>query len=175
MKREFYILLILLILGLIGSAVYSKSQQKKIAFVKIGELYNDFEMKKELERSLISISNSRKNILDSMELELKLIDKKIQTNSASDANLKDLFESKRENYFLKKNQFQEDNNQMQEQYTANIMKQLNQYVADYGRENEYWYIFGAEGSGALMYADSKEEITKEVGKYINEKYKGLKK
>lgn len=36
----------------------------------------------------------------------------------------------------------------------------------------YRYIFGAEGSGVLMYADERNNITKEVIEYINARYKG---
>jgi outer membrane protein len=73
---------------------------------------------------------------------------------------------------MKKQQFDDDNQDMSKQYTEEIMKQLNEYVRDYGKANGYTYILGAQGSGSIMSADDKNDITTTVLEYVNEKYKG---
>src|SRR5438445_708445 len=85
------------------------------------------EMKKELENTYLTVQKGRKQQLDSLELELKLLNKKLQTEG-SKKELLEIFDTKKENYLLKKQQFEEDDNQMQEQFTFKIKKQLNQYV-----------------------------------------------
>lgn len=174
MKKGFWILLLLLVLAVTGIVLYIPRVQKKIAFVNVNQLYNEFEMKKELEATLTNVLKGRHQQLDSLELELKLLNSKIESDGARDKNLIQNFEEKRQGYLLKKNQFEEDNRMMQEDYTTKIMKQLNQYVTDYGKENVYQYILGAEGSGAIMYAEETEDITKTVKEFINQKYKGKK-
>jgi outer membrane protein len=173
MKFKNGVIIGLVIFGLIGLVVYVKWNTKKIIYVKVDTLYADFEMKKELENTYITVQKGRKNQLDSLELELKLMNKQINIEGEK-KELVSVFEARREAYLLKKQQFEQDDALMQEQFTTKIRKQLNQYVTDYGKENNCDYILGAEGSGALMYAKDNDDVTKEVLVYINNKYKGVK-
>lgn len=151
---------------------YFKYNENKMAYINISEVYNKFEMKKEFESRFLTVVNGRKHLLDSLEINLKIIASKLENKSIK--NLENEFEFKKEAYFLKKQEFEEDNELMQNQYTENIMKQLNQYVQDYGKEKHYSFIFGAENSGSLMYSEDVNNISNEVIEYINLKYKGVK-
>lgn len=162
-----------IVLGFIVITGYVNMDKKKIVYVKTGELYSGFEMKKELENTYVTVQKGRKHQLDSLELELKILNKRFDVEGEK-KELVNIFEAKRENYLLKKQQFEQDDALMQEQFTAKIQKQLNQYVMDYGKENECDYILGADGSGSLMYAKDSDDITKDVLVYINNKYKGVK-
>jgi outer membrane protein len=167
-----YLILGIVATGLALGIVYIKVTEKKSAFVNVGELYNEFDMKKELENTYLTVQKGRKNQLDSMELELRLLSSQLNTRVTKEVN--EVFEMKRENYLVRQQQFTEDDQQMQEQYTEKIRKQLNQYVSDFGKESDYDLILGAEGSGAVMFAREENNITKEVLAYINSKYKGVK-
>jgi len=57
-------------------------------------------------------------------------------------------------------------------YTDLIWKRLNQYTREYGEQEGYSYILGANGSGSLMYAGEDNDITEEVLAYANKKYAG---
>lgn len=173
MKKKEIIYVVILILGFLAGWVYIRTIEKKIVFVKTGELFDGFEMKKELERSFISVQSGRKQQLDSLELELNMINNQIGQDGRKQ-DLIEIFEVKRDFFLQRKEQFEEDDALMQDQYTSKIKKQLNQYVADYGKEHNCDYILGAEGSGALMFAKDKDDVTKDVLMYINKKYKGIK-
>lgn len=160
-------------MAMAATLLFVSKNQKKIAFVNTLELYDGFEMKKELEQSFVKVQSGRKEQLDSLELELRMLNAQLESKG-SKAGIAKIFEIKRDNYLQKKQQFEEDNGLMQEQYNSNIRKQLNQYVADFGKEGNYDYLLGADGSGALMYAKETTDVTKEVLKYINDKYKGIK-
>lgn len=162
-----------MLLALAATILFVLKKQKKIAYVNALELYDGFEMKKELEQSFIKVQSGRKAQLDSLELELRMLNAQLES-SGSKSGLIQVFEIRRDSYLQKKQQFEEDNGLMQEQYNSNIRKQLNQYVADYGKEHNYDYLLGADGSGALMYAKETADVTKEVLSYINDKYKGIK-
>jgi len=167
-----------LLLGLLVSAgfititCYVNYSSKKIKYVNLGQLYSDFEMKKELEATYVTVQKGRKHQLDSLEMELKFLNNKLDKEGET-PELVRIFEEKRQNYLLRKQQFDEDDSQMQQQYTDKIRKQLNQYVMDFGKEKGLDYIFGAEGSGALMYAKEGDDYTKEILVYINNKFKGV--
>lgn len=173
MNYKNWIFSAIVIIGFIAVAFYVNSKQRKIVFVKVGELYTEFEMKKELESTYLTVQKGRKQQLDSLELELKLLSRKIDTDGEK-KNLVEAFDERKEKYLMKKKQFEEDDAMMQQQYSDKIRKQLNQYVSDYGKENNCDYIFGAEGSGALMYSKEMNDVTKEVLIYINNKFKGVK-
>jgi outer membrane protein len=129
-------------------------------------------LKKELESKLMKVKNQRQAVLDSLEFELKVISKEIYAGKNTDKNKLTVFETKREQYLVKKQEFSEDNENLSAQFDEQIFRQMNQYVKDFGEKKSYSYIFGANGQGVLMYAKESEDITDEVLKYINERYKG---
>jgi outer membrane protein len=61
---------------------------------------------------------------------------------------------------------------MMEEYSDEIWKQINHYIKEYGKDKHYDFIYGATGTGSLMYADSTLDLTVPLVKYINEKYAG---
>ncbi|HZK64303.1 MAG TPA: OmpH family outer membrane protein [Puia sp.] len=167
----FFALLFLLSLGW---GIYMHFSAPKTAFIIIQDVYNGYDMKKEMEKKFNQTKDARQKILDSLAFELNILGKKVQDeHEKNPANLEQ-FKSRREEYLQRKQNSEEDNNQLSKQYDQEILTQLNQYVKDYGKENGYTYIFGNDGNGSLMYAKEGKDISKQVIEYINEKYKGVK-
>ena len=48
----------------------------------------------------------------------------------------------------------------------------NQYIKDYGIQNNYILIFGVSGQGNIMYANDGLDATEEVIEYVNKRYQG---
>jgi len=173
MKKELIIVL-LIVIGLMAVEAYHYFTTSKTAYVLIGEVYNKFDLKKELEKKLEFTKNARQKISDSLAFDLKLLAKKIDDDKAKNEQDVKLYNLKREEFVEKKRRLEEDNNTLTKQYDQEILTQLNQYVKDYGKENHYTYIHGNDGNGSLMYADESKNITEKVIEYINKKYKGEK-
>jgi len=176
-KRLTLFILILALTGLTTAVVLLHHSRPKLAYVELSKIYNDFEMKKELEKEMTSVQDMRKRTLDSLELGLNMLGRTMQNFEVS-GNRKGVeermpeFEMRRQEFLQKREAFSEDNEAMSQQYAERIWKQINQYVKDFGKENGYTYIFGADGTGALMYGEEAADITAEVAKYVNERYKG---
>jgi outer membrane protein len=51
-----------------------------------------------------------------------------------------------------------------------VWTRLNPYITDFGKEKGYDYIYGANGTGNVLYADKGQDITEEVIKYANNRY-----
>ncbi len=169
-------ILALSIIGLLAFCIYNSLSKPKIACVQLGKLYDEFEMKKQLEGKFKNITNLRKLQLDSMELELKALANVINGLKENDPErMKRItdFELKRETFMQKKNSYTEDNNGTSKMYDEQVWTQINQYVGEFAKENKYTCIMGANGTGAVMYADLSIDITEELSKYINLKYKGI--
>lgn len=171
-KRVYIIAFIAITFVAIGFFIFYKSSGEKTAYVDINKIFAEFTLKKELEVQLIKVKESRKSIIDSLEFGLKLLSKQIQSENQVNKDKVALFEVKREEYVQKKKQFEEDTDAVAKQYDKQIISQMNQYVKDYGNKNGYTYIFGADGSGFLMFSAEQKNITEEVKKYINDRYKG---
>ena len=170
------------LIGLISSIVLSAAvagyvfiNSTKTAYVEITEVYNDFVLKKELEAKLDNLQQARKSIIDSLELQLKFASDRIMKMEPRDSKKQkeiELFEQQRQEFLYKKKNFDEDNQMATQQYSDQIWKQLNQYIKDDGNEKGYDYIFGADGTGSLMFAGEENNVTREVKEYVNKKYTG---
>jgi len=156
------------------ATIYMYLKQPKIAYVRVPYLYENFEFKKEMEAKLNNVMQMRKTMIDSMQLQLKMLAGRLQNEKKPAEKDIEEFKDEKERYISKKQQVDEDDNNASKRYADEILKQLTQYVQDYGKENGYTYIMGAEGSGGIMAADEKNDVTNDVLKYINEKYKGKK-
>lgn len=172
-KYSIAIVLGIVILSFLINYFISSNYTNKIAYVQLATVYDEFPMKKELESNLMKVQNARKIILDSLQIQLNSLS--LSVKSEKDIDAIRLFQVKKQEYLIKQQNFEEDNELMTQNYTSQIWKQINQYVKDYGTQNEYTFILGADGSGNLMYSDDKKDITKEVSLYINERYAGEKK
>src|SRR5258705_7026861 len=168
MKNILMVVLLIFCLLAISSSIYLYTTKPKIVYIKISDVYNEFTYKKELESNLTNVQQNRKTILDSLELQLKVLSNSIGEKTKGKEKQIEQFEKQRQEYLLHKNRFEEDNQAMTEQYSGQIVKQMNQYVSDYGKVKGYTYILGAEGNGAVMYASDINDISKEVIQYINE-------
>jgi len=166
------LIILLLIIGIVGWNVYQYFVKPKTGYVVLSEVYNGFELKKEMEKKYLVTKNAREKILDSLKLEIKLIQNKIvgagKIKSADTVGYQDLVND----YLLKKQTYDEDNTTLSQKYDEQIVTQLNQYVKDFGEVYRYSYIFGTGGNGTLMYAKESENITTDVIEYINKKYNG---
>lgn len=152
------------------TACFFLSSNKKVAYVNTYQLYEQFKLKKELEEKLKKTQLSRQVILDSIKSKIQLIG---INKELSDQMLADKIQELRQTYFLKEKQFSQENETQAQQYTDQVWEQLNQYIKDFGKENNYKYIFGANGQGSIMYADEGEDISKEMIEYVNNKYQGV--
>ena len=55
-----------------------------------------------------------------------------------------------------------------------MISNVKQFIKSYGKEKGYTYIYGTNESGSILYAEDKFDITKEITKLLNDKYKVLK-
>jgi outer membrane protein len=172
----------LLVLGLfavtsVSLTIYQMNRDQKFVIVDLAQLYNEFEMKKQLEGQMTNVVDVRQKTLDSLELSLNILSRTIQGMDA-DANKEayeakaNEFEVRRQQYLSQQNAIAQDNEAMQSQYNEQIWKQLNQYVEDYGKANAIECIIGGDGSGNVMYSEDGLDLTDELVVYCNERYQG---
>ena len=55
-----------------------------------------------------------------------------------------------------------------------LVKKVKKFVKSYGKEKGYAYIYGTGEAVSILYAEDKYDITKEIVKLLNDKYKAPK-
>jgi outer membrane protein len=152
--------------------VYKQVKPAKNGYVEIDRLVNEFAMTKEYKGKLEVVTNARKHFLDSLGLELKSMNAGMIAAGKSPAE-DERFQQLKTVYIENSKDFEQQNQALAGSYNQKIFAQINQYVKDYGKENNYEYVFGAEGSGVLMYAKQEDNLTDKLIEYANQKYKGI--
>lgn len=151
---------------------YTWMNQPKTAYVNLGEVFESFAGKKELAFRLDKLKNQQKSMLDSMELTIRSLQQAAESAKNGQAVLAKLQNTKQTYQYLNA-QFSEQYQIQDESYSEKVWTQINQYVTDYGKDNGYDFIYGANGNGSLMYGSSANNITEEIINHINQRYEGL--
>src|SRR5690606_31481631 len=115
--------------------------------------------------------NARAAIVDSIKANIQSIENELSKGNSS-KELQRSYQHQIEIYNIKRQQFDQMNAEQAEEYDKQIYSQINQYIEDYGKDHNYLYILGANGSGSILYAKERHDLTQELINYINEKYAG---
>jgi outer membrane protein len=163
---------IVIAVSALSVVTYHYCYSGKTAYIDIKKVFNEFALKKELEDKYAITAKHRAAILDSLSTNLKLLSAGARAERKNEELIMQ-FERKREEFLKARDRFDEDNAALSRKYDAQILEQMTQYVSDFGKKHGYKYIFGAEGNGTLMYAETTENISEEIIRFINNKYKGI--
>lgn len=169
LKKTLFMVIPVLLIGL--GAYWLKQNSKKIGYVNNSFIYDGFKLKKELETKYNNVQLARQNLLDSIKFKIQYISLKGKLISEND---RIIINDLQRSYLTKEKEFNRDNQLTADEYSNQIWKQINQFISDYGKENNFDYILGATGQGNIMYSDEKNDISKDVLNYINNKYAGEK-
>jgi outer membrane protein len=145
---------------------------QKTGYIETTVVFDEFEMKKELQVKLQQDLQTKQYFIDSLMFVLQTMNNQLSsTPNPSSADIQK-FQQVQNVYMQQKELFDSYSYEKTAQFDAQIIDQMSQYVRDYGKKNGYDYIFGADGSGAIMYAPDAANITKDVIIYINATYQG---
>jgi outer membrane protein len=159
-------LLLIVIVILISLLVYLLTGKgDKMPFIKLADVYKEFKLTKELDTKYSEIETKKKNTLDSLDFEAKKYGASVNYNNT-------LYQVMVQNYINRRSEFEKSSEELSQMYEDMIWKQINTYTEKYGKDNNYEYILGAQGSGTVMYANPKNDITKEFIEYLNRSYEG---
>ena len=174
MKRNIttYVISLFVVIILTAWVIWIIMPVNKTAFIQTDKVFNGFKGKIELERKLIKIQQANNHIMDSLSVELKILDQRLVNQVNPPKELIQRLQHKEMSYRQLNDEMLDNEEKIKEQYIAEVWKQINQYITDYGKNEGYDYIHGADGSGSLMYASEKKEISEDIIKYINERYEG---
>lgn len=150
------------------------NKQERVAYVNTPKLFKEFLLTKKLEMQFSEITGKRKSSLDSMIISLEVLNEQVK-KAKENVDLTSRLQSGKAFYIQQNEFFSQDNERIKAEYDKQIWNQLNQYIKDYGIKHHLDMIIGADGSGSLMYADSRLDITDQVVEYSNNRFTGVEK
>lgn len=168
MKKNILQLLTLAIaLTAIILVLTNSKDQKKVAFIDYNKVYNDCQMKKDLEKDLMKVTNLRKGELDSLQMELSFLSEKINSKAANNDDL-NRFEDLKNRFLGLQDRYEGENIRLKETYFTQIREHINQKAEEYSISHGFDYLFSANGDGALMYASEEEDVSADFLKFVDQ-------
>lgn len=157
-------------------AINDKSETLKTAYVDTGILMKEYQEAKDVEAKYKSKAAVLEKKLDAEIAKFKSDATAFQKNAQANGQewtQKNGQELQQREQQLQMQQ-QQIGQQLQEQSSAEmdkIIKEVKQFIKDYGKQNGYSYIYGSGMPATILYAEDKYDITKEISDLLNDKYK----
>ncbi len=126
----------------------------KRGYILNAEVFQAYNASKEAEKELLAMKSAAALKLDSLSA---IID---SDETGKTYEIYQYYSTKSE---IEQKRFSEEN-------TNKIWVQINEMVQKYGKNEGYEVIFGATGSGGIMYADESINITEDIILFINKNY-----
>ncbi|MBQ4822483.1 OmpH family outer membrane protein [Aquimarina sp. MMG016] len=168
MKKTSVILLVIngvlvIALTVLLSLYLSSFSNSNIVYVDNVELFNGFNMSKDLGKINKDKITKQKKKLDSLYTIYSIL--KEQKNEEKSTELETQLRSEDQELRKMNEYFSKDLSQK-------VWNRLNQYIKEYGEANEYKIVLGTQGNGNVMFAEEGINITEDILIYANHKYEG---
>ena len=176
-KLSFTISVLALILS-IGSFFYLKSSSEQV-YVDVNKLLDGYKRTKlvraEFEAKAKTLNANVDSLMTDWQKELKSYEKERSKMSKKELELKqELLGNKQQQLNNYQQAIQKQIQEEDKKSTQTVINDINDYVKEYGKQKGYKIIFGASGSGNIMYADEAADLTEDVLKGLNEEFEGSK-
>lgn len=175
--KKLIIPIVSLVAILLITSFVANSSKSELVYVDVNKLMEGYKRTKVDKEAFDKKANTLKSNVDSLmtswQNELKKYEKERSQLSKKELELsQQLLQNKQQqigNYqeAIQK-QIQEENHKM----TQTIVNDINDYVKEYGKKHGYPIIFGASGSGNIMYAEDTADLTNEILNGLNTQYNG---
>ena len=152
------------------------SKEMKTAYVDTSKLMDEYEEAKDITAKYKGLSETAgKNLAaqaNGLKAEEASFQKNAQANGQAWAQQKYAELQKKEQELQGKQQ--ETAQKLQQESGAEmdtLVKSVKKFIKDYGKQKGYSYIYGTGETATVLYAEDKYDITKEMIKLLNDKYK----
>lgn len=170
---------IAILLSIFSFFYFHGSTNSDLVYVDVNKLMEGYKRtaveKSKFEAKANLLKSNVDSLLNEWQKELKLYEKDLSTMTSKEIELKQELLSNKQNQLNSYQQAIQRQIQEEEQKASQtLVNDINDFVKSYGKDNNYEIIFGASGSGNIMYANEANDITEEILKGMNEEFKGNK-
>lgn len=160
-------IVVLFALLVVGYMDLNKKINQSSVVINMERLYHEFEMTKAFEKKYVRLAKERGVAIDSLNTMLQTI----QSNQEQAEPI--VVNQKIQKVAYAQASLQQENERMRQELEQQIWNQLNEYLYQYGKENDYPVILGAQNNGNIIYVDTPVDITDAAIEFVNLKYRGI--
>lgn len=176
MKKSFIIFAISISIISCDKTTSTSAKELKTAYVDTSKLMDEYTEAKDIEAKYKTKSEEKGKELEAevarFKSEAANFQKSAQANGQAWAQQKGAELQKKQEQL----QYAQQGiaQQLQQESGAEmdtVVKSVKKFIKEYGKQNGYAYIYGTGDAASVLYAEDKYDITKEIIKLLNEKYK----
>jgi outer membrane protein len=174
---------ITLILAVLATTIsflsFFYKQSSELVYVDVNKLLEGYKRTKivrtEFETKAKTLNANVDSLLVDWQKELKVYEKERSNYSKKELNLKqELLGNKQQQINNYQQAIQKQIQEEDKKSTQTVINDINDYIKEFGKEKGYKIIFGASGSGNIMYADEATDLTETVLEGLNKEFEGAK-
>lgn len=174
-KLPIYISIIAIVIA-IFSVVSTKNASEQV-YVDVNKLLEGYKktavVRAEFQKKAAAMKSNVDTLLVQWKEELKTYEKERANMTKKELRLKqELLSNKQEQLRNYQEAVQKQLKEEDEKNTQTVINDINSYVTEYGKKHNFRIIFGASGSGNIMYAEEGADLTAEVLEGMNADYQG---
>ncbi|MFN4233845.1 MAG: OmpH family outer membrane protein [Bacteroidia bacterium] len=158
-----------ILLFLVSYLLYKDINSPKVAYINWQEVFNNFEMKIEYEKKFQSQLKYTQMELDSLSFQFQVMNNRWERDQKN-ILLKDSLSVMWKNIQNKLGQKEDFAGKIKEEYDSEIQTQLIQYSKDFAKDKKLNLLLGVMDDGFIIHADESFIYTKDLIKYINDRY-----
>ncbi|SKB98663.1 outer membrane protein [Salegentibacter salinarum] len=157
------------------SAFFYLSPKEELVYVDVNRLLNGYD-RTAIEKQKFEIkTNKLKSDMDSLNVswqqDLQAYEKDRISLSEKELEMKkEALTSKQQQVNNYQRAVQQQLQEEDKKMTQTVLNDINDFVKGYGEEHGYQLIFGATGSGNVMYAHGSSDLTEEVLEALNKDF-----
>ena len=161
----------------VGSIFYFRSSTDQV-YVDVNKLLDGYKRTKLVRANYEEKAKKLNANIDSLmvewENEIKVYEKERSTLSEKELELKQqLLSNKQQQINSYQQAIQKQIAEEDKKSTQTVINDINEYVKEFGEKHSYPIIFGASGSGNIMYANEGADLTNEILIGLNAEFEGL--
>lgn len=174
MKKS--LLILALAISIVSCDKKAEVKEVKTAYVDTSELMKEYTEAKDLEAKYKAQAQEKGRQLEAeinrFKQEASNFQAQAQANGQEWAQKKGAELQKREQQLSYAQQALSQQLQMESSKEMDsLVSGVKKFIKSYGKEKGYAYIYGTGDAASILYAEDKFDITKEIIKALNEKYK----
>ncbi|WP_299442703.1 OmpH family outer membrane protein [uncultured Aquimarina sp.] len=175
-NKSVLLISLMALMTFISSFFYFQSESE-LVYVDVNKLLDGYNRTKTERKTFnikaVTLKANVDSLVTNWQQELKNYEKERISMSKKEIELKqELLANKQQQINNYQQAIQKQIQEEDQKITQTVINDINDYVKEYGKDNGYKLIFGASGSGNIMYADKASDLTEEILKGLNRNYSG---
>lgn len=158
-------------------AFFNTQNSSELVYVDVNKLLDGYKRTKVVraafETKAKTLTANVDSLLAGWQTDLKIYEKERSKYSKKELALKqELLGNKQQQINNYQQAIQKQVQEEDKKATQTVINDINDFVKEYGKKNGYKIIFGAGGSGNIMYADQTSDLTEIVLEGLNAEFEG---